>query len=166
METYRVQPNKMCKRSQGEISYKKIKKIEYIFFIWGFVWGFVFEKVEFKYSFYLNFISGKILYRKKRNIVKIEKQKVKESWMEKKLEKDCPLSSLLVLFNIYVINLQLEEEMKKEQTGGIIDRKKAVLITRIEQNFKGIQEIFRKKCLVLSSEKSKIMMFENGKDRR
>lgn len=53
-------------------------------------------------------------YKETKNIIKIGKRKTEEFWTKNGVRQDCPVS--LMLFNIYIMDL--EEELKKEQTGG------------------------------------------------
>lgn len=96
-----------------------------------------------------------------------------EFWTEKEVRQGCSLS--LTLFNIYVTDL--EDEMRKEQFRGIsVGREKfltisfandIVLLVKNEEGLKGMLKKFRKyierKGLILSLEKSKVMVFENDK---
>jgi len=93
----------------------------------------------------------------------------KKKWSQK----GCHMS--LTLFNIYLMNV--ETEMRKKQAGGIVVRKEKiwsisyaddiVLLAKSEQELKGMIKRFRKyverKRLILSSEKSKVMVFERGR---
>lgn len=54
------------------------------------------------------------IYKETKNIIKIGKRKTEEFWTKNGVRQDCPVSSML--FNIYIMDL--EEELKKEQTGG------------------------------------------------
>lgn len=79
------------------------------------------------------------------------------------------------LFNIYLIDL--EEELKKKQTGGVLISKEKVwpisyaddivLLAESEQELNGIMKKFERylerKGLILSPEKSKVMVFERGR---
>jgi len=110
-------------------------------------------------------------YKEMRNIVKIADKKSQEFWTVKRLRQGCP-----TLFNIYV--LDLEEEMEKGQTGVVIGKEKfwtityaddIVLLAKREIDLKEMMKRFRrfleKKCLSLSSDKSKVMVFEKGRER-
>lgn len=117
-------------------------------------------------------------YRKTRNIVRIGDKKTKEVWTEKGVKQGCPLSP--TLFNIYVTDL--EDKMKKEQLGGIaVAREKFwtityaddivfILLIKNEEDLKEMLKRFRKfmerKGLMLSTEKSKVVVFESKKGRR
>lgn len=83
------------------------------------------------------------------------------------------------LFNLYISDL--EEEMRREQTGGVVIGKmkvwsivyadNIVLLAKSEQELKGVMRRFwkyiKKKGLMVSPEKSKVMVFEKGRgDRR
>lgn len=56
-------------------------------------------------------------YKKTKNIVKVGERKSKEFWTKSRVRKGCPMSP--TLFNILYI-MDLEKEMKKEQTGGVV----------------------------------------------
>jgi len=55
-------------------------------------------------------------YRETINTVKIGDRETEKFWTERGVRQECPMSP--VLFNMYVMDL--EEEMRKEQTGGVI----------------------------------------------
>lgn len=114
-------------------------------------------------------------YEETRSIVRVGNRKSEEFWTSSGVRQGCPLSPLL--FNIYIMDL--EEEMRKEQTGGVVvGREKfwtityaddIVLIAKSEEEMKGMIKRFKRylerKCLKLSPEKSKMLVFENGKGR-
>lgn len=58
-------------------------------------------------------------YKKTTNIIRIGERTTKNFWMERGMRQGCSLRP--TLFNIYVMNL--ENEMKKKQTGGVTVRK-------------------------------------------
>lgn len=64
-------------------------------------------------------------YRENRNKVKAGERTTKEFWIERGFRQGCPMSPKL--FNIYVMDL--EEEMRKEQTGVTIGKEKFWTIT-------------------------------------
>ena len=112
-------------------------------------------------------------YRETKNIVKIGNRKSEEFWTKSGVRQGCPMSPML--FNVYLMDL--EEEMRKEQTGGVVVGKEKlwsisyaddiVLLAKSEQELKGMMKRFRKyterKGLTLSTEKSKVMVFEKGR---
>lgn len=89
-------------------------------------------------------------YKETKNIIKIEKRKTEELWTKSGVRQGCPMSP--TLFNIYIMDL--EEELEKEQTGGIVIGKEKiwsisyaddiVLIARNEQELKGMMKRFKK----------------------
>lgn len=56
------------------------------------------------------------IYKETKNIVKIGNRKSKEFWTKSGVRRGCPISP--TLFNIYIMDL--EREMKQEQTGGVV----------------------------------------------
>lgn len=115
-------------------------------------------------------------YKETMNVIKVDNRKSGVFWTKKGVKQDCPMSP--VLFNIYLMDL--ETEMRKEQTGGVvIGREKfwtvayaddIVLVAKSEQEMKGMLKRFKKylerKGLVLSPDKSKMLVFEKGKGQR
>lgn len=115
-------------------------------------------------------------YRETINSVKVGDKKTENFWTKRGVRQGCPMS--LTLFNIYVMDL--EKEMRKEQAGGVTIGKEKfwsltytddmVLVARNEEDLKGMLKRFRrylsKKRLTLNVEKSKIIVFENGKGRK
>lgn len=114
-------------------------------------------------------------YKETKNTVKAGKRKSEEFWTSTGVRQGCPMSP--TLFNIYIMDL--EAEMRKEQTGGIVVGKEKfwtityaddiVLVAQNEQDLKGMIKRFKKylekKDLILSPEKSKVMVFERGRGR-
>ena len=102
-------------------------------------------------------------YKETKNVIRIGDQKTKEFWTKRGVRQGCPMSP--TLFNIYMMDL--EKEMKKEQTGGVMVEKEKiwtityaddiVLIAKEEQNLKGMIRRFKRyierKGLILSTEK-------------
>ena len=115
-------------------------------------------------------------YKETKCIIKVGDKKSEEFWTSSGVRQGCPLSPML--FNMYIMDL--EEEMRKEQTGGIVvGREKCwtityaddiVLLAENEQEMKGMLKRFKRylerKNLMLSTEKSKILVFEKGGGRR
>lgn len=58
-------------------------------------------------------------YKETKNIVKVGERKSKEFWTKSRVRQGCPMSP--TLFNIYIMDL--EKEMKKEQTEGVVVEK-------------------------------------------
>lgn len=116
-------------------------------------------------------------YRKTVNVVKVGDKRTEEFWTERRVRQGCPMSPP-TLFNIYIMDL--EEEMRKEQTGGVtIGREKfwtityaddIVLLAKNEEDLRSMLKRFRKfitrKDLILSAEKSKILVFEKRRGRK
>lgn len=114
-------------------------------------------------------------YKETKNVVKIGEKYTEEFWTRKGVRQGCPMSP--TLFNIYVADL--EEEMRKEQTGGVmVGRRKTwtltyaddvVLMAEREEELKGMLKRFKKfldkRELRLNPEKTKIMVFEKGRGR-
>jgi len=106
-------------------------------------------------------------YKETKSIIKVGNRKSEELWTKSEVKKECHMS--LTLFNIYLMNV--ETEMRKKQTGGIVVEKEKiwsisyaddiVLLAKSEQELKRMIKRFRKyverKRLILSSEKSKVM---------
>lgn len=57
-------------------------------------------------------------YKETKNMVRIGERKSEEFWTRKGLRQGCPMSPSPMLFNIYIMDL--EEEMRKEQIGGVV----------------------------------------------
>lgn len=103
-------------------------------------------------------------------------RKIEAFWTEKGVRQGCSMSP--TLFNIYVMDL--EEEMRKEQTGGVTIGKEKfwtityaddmVLLAKSEEELKGMIKRFKryleKKNMLLSTEKLKILVFEEGRGRK
>lgn len=116
------------------------------------------------------------IYRETKNTVKIGERRTETFWTERGVRQGYPMSP--TLFNIYVSDL--EEEMKKEQEEGMtIGREKLwtiayaddiVLLGRGEKELQGMMRRFKryleKKKMTLSTEKSKILVFEDGRGRK
>lgn len=113
-------------------------------------------------------------YKKTKNKVKIRNRKMEELWTRNGFRQGCPMSPRL--FNVYIGDL--EAEMRKEQTGGVVVRKKKfwsityaddiVLLAKSEQELKSMMKRLKKyerKGLNLSPEKSKVMIFEKERGR-
>lgn len=114
-------------------------------------------------------------YEETRNVVKVGDAYSEEFWTERGMRQGCPLSP--TLFNVYVMDL--EEEMRKGQAGGVVVGKEkfwtivyaddVVLLARSETELRDMINRFRKflvgKRLRLSPEKSKVMVFERGRGR-
>lgn len=62
-------------------------------------------------------------YKETKNIVRVGNRKSKEFWTKSGVRQGCPMSP--TLFNIYIMDL--EREMKKEQTGDV-DRKRETMV--------------------------------------
>jgi len=104
-------------------------------------------------------------YKETRNIIKIGEEITGEFWTKEGVRQGCPLSP--TLFNTYIMDL--ESEMEKEQTGGIvIGRKKfwtilyaddIKLLATSEREFKGLMKRFERyierKGLLINPDKSK-----------
>ena len=102
-------------------------------------------------------------YKETKNVIRIGDQKTEEFWTKRGVRQGCPMSP--TLFNIYMMDL--EKEMKKEQTGGVMVGKEKiwtityaddiVLIAKEEQDLKGMIRRFKRyierKGLILSTEK-------------
>jgi hypothetical protein len=116
------------------------------------------------------------LYEETRNVVRTRRDVSREFWTVRGLRQGCPLSP--TLFNVYVAGL--EEELRKGQVGGIVigDRKvwslayadDIVLIANREEELKGMLRRFKTFLggveLELSTEKTKIMVFEKRRNKR
>lgn len=108
-----------------------------------------------------------------------------EGWWDRRTEEfrtergvgqECPMSS--ILFNLYIMDL--EEEMNKEQTGGVIIGKvkfwtwtyadNRIPLAKNEKDSRSMLKRFRKyltrKGIILSAGKSKVMVFEKGRGRK
>lgn len=59
-------------------------------------------------------------YKEIKYSVKVENEKSEEFWTENEIRQGCPMSP--TLFNVHISDL--EDEMKKEQTGVVIEKKK------------------------------------------
>lgn len=102
-------------------------------------------------------------YKETRNIIKVGNRKTEKFWTKNGVRQECSMSS--TLFNIYVMDL--EAEMRKEQTGGIVIGKEkiwsityaddVVLIAKSEKELKEMMRRFKKyierKGLILNTEK-------------
>lgn len=113
------------------------------------------------------------IYKETFNVVKIGEKCSEGFWTRRGLRQGCPLSP--TLFNIYIMDL--EEEMKRGQVGGIVVGKEKfwtimyaddiVLLAKSEAELKEMMKRFKKflekKGLILSPEKSKVLVFEKGK---
>jgi len=112
-------------------------------------------------------------YMETKNKVKVGNEKSEEFWTRSRVRQGCPISP--TLFNIFLMDL--ETEMRKEQLGGVVVGKEKVwsiiyaddivLLAKSEQELKNMMSRFkkylRKKELMLSPEKSKVVVFEKGK---
>lgn len=116
------------------------------------------------------------IYRETKNTVKIGERRTEVFWTERGVRQGCPMSP--TLFNIYMSDL--EEEMRKEQEGGVTLGKEKiwtmsyaddiVLLGRGEKELREMMRRFKryleKKNMILSTEKSKILVFEDGRGRK
>lgn len=55
-------------------------------------------------------------YKETKNMVRVGDNKSEEFWTENGVRQGCPMSP--TLFNVYIMDI--EEEMKKEQNGGVV----------------------------------------------
>lgn len=114
-------------------------------------------------------------YKETKNVVKVGERWTEDFWT-KGVRQGCPMSP--TLFNIYVTDL--EEEMRKGQLGGVVVGRRKIWTLmyaddiasatsrkrrRVERNAEKIQEISREERLILSPEKTKVMVFEKGRGR-
>lgn len=89
-------------------------------------------------------------YKETKNMVRVGDSKSEEFWTENGVRQGCPMSP--TLFNVYIMDI--EEEMKKEQNGGVvIGREKiwslsyeddVVLIAEKEKDLKAMMSRFKK----------------------
>lgn len=114
-------------------------------------------------------------YKETKNKVKVGNRRTEEFWTESGVRQGCPMSP--TLFNMYIMDL--EAEMRKEQTGGIVVGKEKlwsiiyaydiVILAKSEQELKGMMRRLKKyierKGLILSTQKSKVMIFEKARGR-
>ena len=111
-----------------------------------------------------------------KNKVRINKEVTNEFWTSTGVRQGCPLSP--ALFNVYVFDL--EETMKEGQLGGIVVGNSKIwtlsyaddiaLIAKSEEELKYMMKRFekylKKKELLLSPGKSKVLVFEKGKGKK
>lgn len=109
------------------------------------------------------------IYKETKNKVKVGNKRTEE--IRSEMRQGCPMSSI---FNVYIIDL--EAEIKKKQTGGIVVEKERlwsitysniILLAKSEQELKGMMRKLKKyierKGLILSIQKSKMLVFEKGR---
>lgn len=115
-------------------------------------------------------------YKETINVVKVGKEVSKEFWTTRGVRQGCPMSP--TLYNAFMNDL--EEEMRNGREGGVmVGNKKIwtityaddiVLLAYGEQELKSMLKRFKKylkkKEMLLSTEKTKILVFENGKGRK
>lgn len=114
-------------------------------------------------------------YKETKNTIKLGERSTEEFWTRKGVRQGCPMSP--TLFNIYIADL--EEEMRKEQTGEImVGRRKIWVLTyaddivlmakregELKEMLKRFEKFLEKRRLKLSPEKTKVLVFEKGRGR-
>ena len=116
------------------------------------------------------------MYAETKNVVRIKNHNTKEFWAVRGVRQGCPLSP--TLFNIYVAGL--EEELRKGQAGGIVvGERKVWLLTyaddivlmadreeELKEMLKRFKKFLKETKLELSTEKTKIVVFDKRKNKR
>lgn len=116
------------------------------------------------------------IYKETRSVVKVGGKTSKKFWTTKGVRQGCPLSP--TLFTLYIA--ELEEKMERGQAGGVVIGREKIwtlayadditLLAKkpedLKEMIKRMKRLLDKKQLTLNAEKSKVLIFNKGKNKK